>query len=159
MEGHRLVGQEPQLREEAGWPSLAQGGGSRGLSGQSEPRTDCPSPWLPPSLPTGIGKGHACPSLRHETGQGAYSWPLLCPGPHPDLCPPKSEAWANRTASAAGAWTEIFPGTSCQNLGDTGGPGRRLGGAENISKPASNLLCLLSGYCRLNNQHCLIKNT
>lgn len=33
------------------------------------------------------------------------------------------------------------------------------GGTENISKPESNLLCLLSGYYRLNNQHWLIKNS
>lgn len=77
VEGGRLVGQEPQLREEAGGPSLAQGGGGV-LQARLGPGQSALSSWLPPSLPTGTGKGAHLP---WPAAQNRTKAPQLAPAP------------------------------------------------------------------------------
>lgn len=76
VEGGRLVGQEPQLRE-AGRPSLAQGGGGV-LQASLGPGQSALSSWLPPSLPTGTGKGAHLP---WPAAQNRAKAPQLAPAP------------------------------------------------------------------------------
>lgn len=94
-EDDRLVGQEPQLREEMG---LREDPESWGKTVRLT--------WVPDSLPyppgcllaflLALGRGHAYLDLRHKTGQGPYSQPLLHTSPHSDPVPPRCHDHCDR---------------------------------------------------------------
>lgn len=98
MEGDRLVGQEPQFRENARRPNLTHGNEAGGW-----PVTPT---WDPDGLPHSLGcllsfllvlgKGHTYRYLRHKRGHRPHGQALLHSSPQTDSVPPRCQDLCSR---------------------------------------------------------------